>query len=186
MVQLCFFLVEDGDADEYYDEVSFPGFSYRGMETMTVLTASDVPAQARPCNTPTLALLLGVAFRKVVGRHLPVELKQLILAETQGVDFGISREQAEQRRRALMADRRVQGGMVNDVSINALSLCAYITHVDYRLSTAVAGELLIVRTLIQDIVILLYATIVQYGSSFRIEYGPRIEERLRTEFNAVK
>jgi hypothetical protein len=132
MVQLCFFLVEDGDADEYYDEVSFPGFSYRGMETMTVLTASDVPAQARACNTPTLALLLGVAFRKVVGRHLPVELKQLILAETQGVDFGISREQAEQRRRALMADHRVQGGMVNDASINALSLCI---HNSCRLST---------------------------------------------------
>jgi hypothetical protein len=63
-----------------------------------------------------MSLLLGAAFRKVVGRNLPPELAQLILAETGGIEFGMSREEAEGRRRALMADRKVQGGKVNDVS----------------------------------------------------------------------
>jgi hypothetical protein len=65
---------------------------------------------------PTMSLLLGAAFRKVVGRNLPLELAQLILAETGGIEFGMSREEAERCRRALMADRKVQGGKVNDVS----------------------------------------------------------------------
>jgi hypothetical protein len=84
---------------------------------MHVLTTSDVPSQARACNTPTMSLLLGAAFRKTVGRNLPLEIAQLILAETGGIEFGMSREEAEGRRRALMADRKVQGGKVNDVSV---------------------------------------------------------------------
>jgi hypothetical protein len=83
---------------------------------MHVLTSSDVPSQARACNMPTMSLLLGAAFRKTVGRSLPLELAQLILGETDGIEFGMSREEAERRRRALMADRKVQGGKVNDVS----------------------------------------------------------------------
>jgi hypothetical protein len=93
------------------------------MDSIHVLTASDVPPQARACNALTLALLLTAAFRKVVGKNLPGELAEFILAETNGIDFGLSREQAEERRRALMADRRVQGVKVNDVSM--LASCQY-------------------------------------------------------------
>jgi hypothetical protein len=39
-MQLCFFLIDDVDAGEFYDEIDFPGFAYRGMN---VLTTSDVP-----------------------------------------------------------------------------------------------------------------------------------------------
>jgi hypothetical protein len=70
-MQLCFFLIDDVDAGEFYDEVDFPGFAYRGMN---VLTTSDVPSQTRACNMPTLDLLLGTAFRRVIGKNLPVEL----------------------------------------------------------------------------------------------------------------
>jgi hypothetical protein len=70
-VQLRFFLIDDVDAGEFYNEVDFPGFAYRDMN---VVTTSDVPSQARACNMPTPELLLGAAFRRVTGKNLPVEL----------------------------------------------------------------------------------------------------------------
>jgi hypothetical protein len=119
--QLCFFLVKDGDLSEIdqddHHHVDYPGFEYWAIKIMDVLTTSDVPSQARGCNTPTLTLLLDAAFRSVVGKNLPAELSQLILSEMNGVEFGLSREKAEERRRAIMADRGVQIVGINEVSV---------------------------------------------------------------------
>jgi hypothetical protein len=86
---------------------------------MQVLTSCDVPSQARPCNLPTLGFLLPIVCRQVTRgrRTLPPELVDIILAEIQdSLDFGMTREDAEVRRRELMADRKVQTKNVNGVS----------------------------------------------------------------------
>jgi hypothetical protein len=91
------------------------------MEGMRVLTSSDVASQARPCNLPTLSFLLRIACRQHTygQRTLPPELLEIILNYAKGIDFGISREEAEKRRRALMEDRKVQTKDVNGVSASS-------------------------------------------------------------------
>jgi hypothetical protein len=93
---------------------------------MAVLTTSDVPQQARACNLPTLAFLLPIACREVTHgqRTLPPELVQIILShvrENVNMEFGMSREDAERRRRALMSDRKVQTQDINGVSEHSFS-----------------------------------------------------------------
>jgi hypothetical protein len=88
---------------------------------MTVLTTSNVPQQARACNLPTLAFLLPIACRRVTHgqRTLPPELVQVILSHVRknaNMEFGMSREDAERRRRELMSDRKVQTQDINGVS----------------------------------------------------------------------
>jgi hypothetical protein len=89
------------------------------MKGMRVLTSSDVASQARPCNLPTLSILLAIACRQLTHgrRTLPPELLEIILNFAKGAEFGISREEAEKRRRALMEDRKVQTKDVNGVSV---------------------------------------------------------------------
>jgi hypothetical protein len=120
-VQLCFFLVDDEDTNQ--DEKEYHGFSYHGLQGMHVLSSVDVPSQARACNLPTLRFLLPVACRqRTHGRRtLPPELVDIILAAAQ-VDggLGITREEAEIRRRELMADRKVGSVGVNEVGESSL------------------------------------------------------------------
>jgi hypothetical protein len=115
-VQLCFFLVDDGDTD--HDEWGYHGFSYQGLQGMHVLSSVDVPSQARACNLPTLRFLLLVACRqRTHGRRtLPSKLVDIIL-EAALVDggLGITQEEAEVRRRELMTDRKV--GSVGESSL---------------------------------------------------------------------
>jgi hypothetical protein len=120
LCQLCFFLVDDTDKDP---RIYFPGFIYQGLEDITVLTSSDVPSQARVCNVPTLAFLLSAVCRRYTRdkRALPSELVDIIishLAADSQVPLGISREDAEKRRRTLMEDRKVQTKNVNGVSLH--------------------------------------------------------------------
>jgi hypothetical protein len=115
-LQLCFFLVDDVTDGSDDDEVSYHGFTYAGLEGMHVLSSVDVPSQARACNIPTLRFLLGVAFRQRLGggRILPPELTDIIIsAALVGGILGMTREEAEIRRRALMADRKVGSMGIN-------------------------------------------------------------------------
>jgi hypothetical protein len=98
--------------------VDYPGFTLSGLDGMHVLSSSDIPYQARGCNAPTLTFLLGVACRQKTRRELPPELNQMIVGYTNGIEFGITWEQAEERRRALMQDRKVQSEDVNEVIRN--------------------------------------------------------------------
>src|SRR5262245_2029057 len=95
--QLCFFLVEDHDSDSFESH----GFMYTGLRNSPVLTTLEVPSQEQACNIPTLHFLLPIVCQRLIGKHLPPELVANIL-ET---DLGMTREMAEQHRRALMADR---------------------------------------------------------------------------------
>jgi hypothetical protein len=72
---------------------------------------------------PTLAFLLSAVCRRYTRdkRTLPSELVEIIishLAADSQVPFGISREDAEKRRQALMEDRKVQTKNVNGVSLH--------------------------------------------------------------------
>jgi hypothetical protein len=82
---------------------------------MHVLTTLDIPSQAQACNLPTAAFLLRVAFRQRAGRHTPDELIKLVLEELQGPGAQLSRQAAEERRRSLMADRKVNARASNQV-----------------------------------------------------------------------
>jgi hypothetical protein len=109
------------DDSHQEDELDYPGFTYHGMENMRVLTSLDVPSQARACNLPTLAFLLPIACRQITReqRTLPPELVEIIIAhvkENSKAEFGLSREEAEKRRQALMGDRKVQTKNINGVS----------------------------------------------------------------------
>jgi hypothetical protein len=120
--QLCFFLVDD--EDQFLDEIAYHGFSYTGLADMHVLSSVDVPSQARACNLPTLRFLLPVACRqRAHGRRtLPPELvESIVAAALADGGLGITREEAEIRRRELMADRKV--GSVGVSEVRALSCC---------------------------------------------------------------
>jgi hypothetical protein len=116
--QLCFFLVDDNSENLTNGELSYHGFTYGCLEGVHVLSSVDVPSQMRACSVPALRFLLNVAFRQRTrgSRTLPPELIDIILAAAR-VDggLGITREEAEIRRRALMADRRVGSVGVNEV-----------------------------------------------------------------------
>lgn len=113
---MCFFLVDDTDTSGSLD---FPGFTYTGLEGNVVLTSSDVPAQDNACNIPTLTLLLRMACRQRTSARLTLPLEvvdHIVKLGQQGEGWGMSREDAEIRRRKLMIDRKVQTKGVNDVS----------------------------------------------------------------------
>lgn len=78
----------------------------------------------RACNVPTLKFLLPIACRQRThgNRTLPPELVDIIV-QTALVDgcLGISREEVEIRRRAVMADRKVGSVGANEVGKSALS-----------------------------------------------------------------
>jgi hypothetical protein len=103
--QLCFFLVRDEDT--HRNTIQLHGFSLLGLKDMTVLTSADIPFQQRACNIPTLHFLLPIACRRLIGKNLPPELVAFIVGY---MELGMSREEAEQHRRRLMADRMVTGG----------------------------------------------------------------------------
>ncbi|KAF4599948.1 hypothetical protein EYR40_007054 [Pleurotus pulmonarius] len=99
---LCFFLVDD-EASEG-GRMEYRGYSTDGLEDMDVLTTSDVPWQARPCNIRTLHSILLLAFKRSIGKEIPAELRNYIVSmATEGT---ITREEAEKRRRELMEDRK--------------------------------------------------------------------------------
>ncbi|KAL4255807.1 Protein of unknown function DUF4246 [Pleurotus pulmonarius] len=99
---LCFFLVDD-EASEG-GRMEYRGYSTDGLEDMNVLTTSDVPWQARPCNIRTLHSILLLAFKRTIGKEIPAELRNYIVSmATEGT---ITREEAEKRRRELMEDRK--------------------------------------------------------------------------------
>jgi hypothetical protein len=99
-------------------ELRHHGFTYEGLSGVHVLSSVDVPSQMRACNLPTLRFLLGVAFRQRTRgqRVAPTELIEMIVnAALADGGLGITREEAEIRRRALMADRKVGSVGVNQV-----------------------------------------------------------------------
>ncbi|KAG9221185.1 hypothetical protein CCMSSC00406_0007359 [Pleurotus cornucopiae] len=99
---LCFFLVDD-EASEG-GRLEYRGYSTDGLEDMNVLSTSDVPWQARPCNIRTLHSLLLLSFKRSIGKEIPAELRNYIVSmATEGT---ITREEAEKRRRELMEDRK--------------------------------------------------------------------------------
>lgn len=93
--------------------IEYPFFDLEGLEDVSVLTTSDIPSQARACNFPTLHFLLPVVCQRLTGRHLPRELVDLILASG---NFGITREEAEGRRRGVMEERGLGAESVSAVS----------------------------------------------------------------------
>ncbi|KIM87750.1 hypothetical protein PILCRDRAFT_260026 [Piloderma croceum F 1598] len=95
---LCFFLVQGSEP-----EIRHHGLMYTGLLQTPVISTADVACQERSCNLPTLHLLLSVAFRRTIGQHLPQELSNLIVDR---MDLGMSREDVEKHRRALMEDRK--------------------------------------------------------------------------------
>jgi hypothetical protein len=95
-----------------------------GLADMHVLSSVDVPSQARACNLPTLRFLLPVACRQQTHgrRTLPPELvESIVAAALADGGLGITREEAEIRRRELMADRKV--GSVGVSEVRAFSCC---------------------------------------------------------------
>jgi hypothetical protein len=117
-------LVDDETNGGDTDEVRYHGFTYSGLAFVHVLSSVDVPSQARACNIPTLRFLLGVASRQRTseGRTLPPEIVELIIDATlANGGLGITREEAETRRRALMKDRKVGSVDVNKVGTVVLS-----------------------------------------------------------------
>ena len=98
LLQLCFFLVQGSEP-----EIEHHGLTYSGLLRTPVISTADVAYQERCCNLPTLHLLLSIAFWRTIGRNLPQELGNLI---TDLMDLGMSREDAEKHRRALMEDRK--------------------------------------------------------------------------------
>lgn len=57
----------------------------------------------RACNFPTLRWILPLICFRITGKSLPHMLTERVL---QSAHFGISREMAEQRRRAFMEERQ--------------------------------------------------------------------------------
>lgn len=100
--QLCFFLVQDDIVDEPY--ILYPGFSYRGLKRMKVLTTMDVPTQERGTNFRTLHFLLPFICKHLTNKSFPPELVDSVIGS---VDQGMTREMAEKHRRELMKDRKV-------------------------------------------------------------------------------
>ncbi len=95
--------------------MEYRGYSTDGLEDMNVLTTSDVPWQARPCNIRTLHSILLLAFKRSIGKEIPAELRNYIVSmATEGT---ITREEAEKRRRELMEDRKFTStGLSHQVS----------------------------------------------------------------------
>ncbi|KAF5384697.1 hypothetical protein D9757_006244 [Collybiopsis confluens] len=117
---LCFFLVDDTVQDESY--VSYPGFSFTGLQNMKVLTTSEVPMQMRKTNEPTLLALLPKISEKLTGTALPAELVVLIWKFV--AEGAIGREEAEKNRLALIVDRRVKSSR-RQIGNDTYSLCEH-------------------------------------------------------------
>lgn len=98
ILQLCFFLVQGSEP-----EIQHYGLSYIGLVQTPVISTADVACQERSCNLPTLHFLLSIAFWRTIGQNLPLELSNLIVDL---MDLGMSRENVEKHRRALMEDRK--------------------------------------------------------------------------------
>jgi len=93
-------LVDDSDLEE--DTIHYHGFSYSGLENLSVLTTADVPFQKR--GDSTLHVLLPKACFRLTGKNLPAELVNHIIVSD---NLGLSRELAEHHRRQLMQERKV-------------------------------------------------------------------------------
>lgn len=99
--------------------MEFVGFSYKGLEGVVVPTTADIPSQERLTNTPTLHFLLPIICQRLTGHNLPRELSEHIV---HFLDLGMTREQAETHRRALMRDRKVTNSDAGNVRLHILSL----------------------------------------------------------------
>jgi hypothetical protein len=93
-------LVDDADLEQ--DTIRYHGFSYSGLQNLSVLTTADMPFQKR--DDFTLHTLLPKACLSLTGKNLPVELVTHIMESRH---LGLSREMAEHHRRQLMQERRV-------------------------------------------------------------------------------
>jgi hypothetical protein len=121
--QLCFFLVSE-KSDGF---TKYPGFDY-SFEAHHVLTTADVPYQARGCNFATLHSVLPMVCQRLTNKPLPAELVELIInaghdpidmvefADRNGA-LGMSWKAAEERRRAVMADRRARASKDDEVFV---------------------------------------------------------------------
>ncbi|KAJ8703403.1 hypothetical protein PTI98_002027 [Pleurotus ostreatus] len=104
---LCFFLVDENQTDPDDNDTAFyHSYTTSGLAEMNVLSSLDVPWQARPCNIATLHLLLSGAWKCLVGKEIPAELRSYIV--TAAIEGTITREEAERWRRELMIDRKIK------------------------------------------------------------------------------
>ncbi|KDQ30141.1 hypothetical protein PLEOSDRAFT_1081730 [Pleurotus ostreatus PC15] len=104
---LCFFLVDENQTDPDDNDTAFyHSYTTSGFAEMNVLSSSDVPWQAQPCNIATLHLLLSIAWKRLVGKEIPAELRSYIV--TAAIEGTITREEAERWRRELMIDRKIK------------------------------------------------------------------------------
>jgi hypothetical protein len=121
LLQLCFFLVQGSEP-----VIRHHGLSYTGLLRTPVISTADVAYQERSCNLPTLHLLLRVAFWRTIGQNLPRELSNLIIDL---MDLGMSRENVEKHRRALMEDRKFGKHMGKVRCIQSISANTWLTDI---------------------------------------------------------
>ncbi|KAF4566608.1 hypothetical protein EYR36_012039 [Pleurotus pulmonarius] len=123
---LCFFLVDENQTDGIDNDTAFyHGYVTSGLAGMNVLSSLDVPWQARPCNIATLHLLLSIAWKRLVGKDIPAELRNYIIAAA--IEGTITREEAEKWRRELMVDRKIKGTSYRETRFwdGSYSLCEH-------------------------------------------------------------
>ena len=113
MVQLCFFLVDDQELED--NSGSYHALEYPNVELMSVLTTSDIPCQKRSINRATLHYLLPFIAKRLgkqldgkqSGKEFPPELVDLVWEFYDAEEKKLSRAEAEQHRRHLMEDRKM-------------------------------------------------------------------------------
>jgi len=114
---LCFFVVNESYPEVDDDgQLNFPGFYFTGQhvgpDAPPLATTADILPQQRFRIFPYVYNALDMACKRASGsRGLPVELAMDICEQA---GMGMTRADAEQHRRALMADRRAEVKEVND------------------------------------------------------------------------
>lgn len=117
--QLCFFLVDENQTDPNDNDTAFyHSYTTSGLAGMNVLSSSDVPWQARPCNIATLHLLLSIAWKRRVGKDIPAELRSYII--TAAIEGTVTREEAEKWRRELMVDRKIKATNYRETRVSRM------------------------------------------------------------------
>ncbi|THU97232.1 hypothetical protein K435DRAFT_838699 [Dendrothele bispora CBS 962.96] len=115
---LCFFLVDDQDLEE--NSGSYHALDFADTDFINVLTTSDIPNQKRSINRATLHVLLPFIASEVGkrlnsrdgakgthGKEFPPELVDLVWDYYDAVEKKLSRAEAEEHRRKLMEDRKM-------------------------------------------------------------------------------
>lgn len=95
--------MQDDDVEDDY--VQYHGLGYKGLKDLKVLTTMDIPSQERASNVSALHSILPLICQQLINKDFPPELVDYVVSF---MSLGMTREMAENHRRALMRDKKIE------------------------------------------------------------------------------